>query len=225
MKTIQIALDGTAASGKSTVAKLLAEKLDIAYLDTGKLYRAVALYFLECGQLSPDEWSPEWAKEKLQQTTLSLNTDVPGEVRVHLSGQDVTERLADPTVERATPMCAKLSIVRDWLLDLQRDLANSVSIVMAGRDIGTVVLPDATIKIYMEASLEERARRRLSQQKPNYSESELAEATADLRLRDQTDANRECAPMVAADDALMLDSTSTTPQRLVETIVNHLGEK
>ena len=204
------------------MAKLLAERLDIAYLDTGKLYRAVALCFLEDEPLSPDQWSEDWARKKLQDTTLSLDTAAPGEVRVRLSDLDVTDRLAEPTVERATPNCAKLPAVREWLLQLQRDLANSVSIVMAGRDIGTVVLPDATLKVYMEASLEERAKRRLSQHNPNYSDQELATATADLKARDHTDATRDCAPMMAAADALRLDSTTRSPQELVDAIVSRL---
>ena len=220
--TLQIAIDGTAASGKSTVARMLAQKLGISYLDTGKLYRAVALTFLSGDKTDPESWDDSWAQAALEQTTLSLQACPNDECRVLLMDRDVTDQLAAPDVEIATPFAARLPAVRAWLLELQRELARTSDVVLAGRDIGTVVLPQATLKIFMEANLRERARRRLSQRAESFSEAELDSAAEDLRARDERDANRECAPMRAASDALCLDSSSRTPEELVEEIASRL---
>ncbi len=220
--TIQIAIDGTAASGKSTVARMLAQKLGLSYLDTGKLYRAVALTFLGTSQPDPQSWDEPWAIEQLSSTTLTLKAFPNDECRVMLMGQDVTDRLGEPEVETATPFAARIPAVRAWLLDLQRDLAQTSDVVLAGRDIGTVVLPEATLKVFMQANLKERARRRLSQHNQDFSEQELERAVEDLRARDERDANRECAPMKAAEDALHLDSSQRTPEELVDEIARRL---
>ena len=219
-----IAIDGTAASGKSTVAKLLAEKLSCSYLDTGKLYRALALDFLNRCEHPPDQWADPASKisELLSTTKLSMKTPESGECRLILHGQDVNEKLSDLEVEKATPYAARLPAVREYLLDVQRDLAKSAAVVMAGRDIGTVVLPNATLKVFIEADLKERARRRLSQHKENFTEEELEAAASDLKTRDDKDANRELAPMKAAEDSVLLDSTSQTPEQLVDTIAQAL---
>lgn len=219
-----IAIDGTAASGKSTVAKLLAEELSCSYLDTGKLYRALALDFLARSEKAPDDWaeSPAEISKLLQSVKLELVTPEAGECRLILHGHDVNEQLADLKVEKATPFAARLADVRAYLLDVQRNLAQTSSVVMAGRDIGTVVLPNATLKVFIKADLEERAKRRLSQHKDNFSKQELEQAAADLHQRDEKDANRELAPMKAAADSLLLDSTNQTPDELVESIVQAL---
>jgi cytidylate kinase len=223
MPTLQIAIDGTAASGKSTVAKRLAQKLSISYLDTGKLYRAVALAFLRESTAEPSTWTESLAQEILTNTTLEVKPAQSDECRVHLAGADVTDQLGAPAVELATSFAARLPYVRAWLLDLQRDLGQKVSIVMAGRDIGTVVLPQATLKVFMVADLQERARRRLLQQGVHFGPEELHQAETDLAGRDQRDSNRDCAPMVAAGDALHLDSTRTTPEELVDLIIAQLN--
>lgn len=222
MPSIQIALDGTAASGKSTVAKRLAEKLSISYLDTGKLYRAVTLAFLRESGLAPADWSEEAAREILAHTTLEVRPADSDECRVFLSGVDVTDQLGAPEVEKSTSLAARLPYVRAWLLELQRDLGRRFSIVMAGRDIGTVVLPEAHLKVFMVADLQERARRRLLQQGVNFGPEQLDEAVQDLARRDQIDSSRDCAPMVAAPDALHLDSTGHTPEELVDLIIGQL---
>lgn len=222
MPPIQIALDGTAASGKSTVAKRLAEKLSISYLDTGKLYRAVALAFLRESSVPPAEWNEEGAREVLARTTLEVRPADSDECRVFLAGVDVTDQLGAPEVEKSTSLAARLPFVRAWLLDLQRDLGQRFSIVMAGRDIGTVVLPQAQLKVFMVADLQERARRRLLQQGVHFGPEELEVAVQDLARRDQIDSSRDCAPMVAAEDALHLDSTGHTPEELVDLIISQL---
>lgn len=219
---LQIAIDGTAASGKSTVAKRLAEKLSIAYLDTGKLYRAVALAFMRESDLTPQEWTETAADEILARTTLEVKPAETDECRVYLGGVDVTDELGAPEVELATSFAARLPVVRAWLLELQRDLGRRYSIVMAGRDIGTVVLPEADLKIFMQADLRERARRRLTQQGAHFGPEELEQAVSDLANRDERDANRKCAPMACAEEALRLDSTQMTPEELVDLIVAQL---
>lgn len=219
---LQIAIDGTAASGKSTVAKRLAEKLSIAYLDTGKLYRAVALAFLRESDLTAEQWDEASAGEILGRTTLEVKPADNDECRVYLAGVDVTDELGAPPVELATSYAARLPVVRAWLLELQRDLGRRYAIVMAGRDIGTVVLPSADLKVFMQADLRERARRRLLQQGVNFGPDELEQAASDLSGRDERDANRECAPMACAEDALRLDSTQLTPEELVDLIVAQL---
>lgn len=222
MPFLQIAIDGTAASGKSTVAQRLAQKLSISYLDTGKLYRAVALAFLRESRLRPEEWTQAEAERILAATSLEVRPADADECRVFLAGVDVTEQLGSPEVELSTSFAARMPFVRAWLLDLQRDLGQRFSIVMAGRDIGTVVLPNATLKVFMGADLQERARRRLLQQGVHFGPEELQQAEADLARRDQIDSSRECAPMVAAEDALRLDSTAHTPEELVDLIISQL---
>lgn len=224
MDRFSIAIDGTAASGKSTVAKLLAEELGCSYLDTGKLYRALALAFLNRLSQGPEHWEKQTGEisRALEQLTLSMAAPPAGECRIILDGEDVNERLADLEVERATPFAARMPVVRDYLLDVQRDLARQSSVVMAGRDIGTVVLPDATLKVFIEADLTERARRRLSQHQQNFSQADLERAVEDLASRDNKDSQREIAPMVAAADSMRLDSTGLTPEELVAEIKNAL---
>lgn len=214
-----VAIDGTAASGKSTVAKLLAQNLGCSYLDTGKLYRAVALWFLAELGSEPDSWNEHPNLSRcLQSISLEIGLPPSGECRIVLNDEDVNERLADLAVEKATPYAARLPEVREYLLDVQRNLANDGSVVMAGRDIGTVVLPQATLKIYIEADLEERARRRLSQHRDSFTQEELRQAAEALGARDAKDANREHAPMKAASDSLRLNSTHKSAERLVEEI-------
>lgn len=225
MPPLQIAIDGTAASGKSTVAQRLAQKLSISYLDTGKLYRAVALAFLRESTAKPEEWTENLARQVLADTTLEVKPADADECRVYLGGVDVTEQLGTPEVELSTSFAARMPYVRAWLLDLQRDLGQRFPIVMAGRDIGTVVLPNANLKVFMGADLQERARRRLLQQGVHFGPEELQQAEADLARRDQIDSSRECAPMMAADDALRLDSTRHTPEELVDLIISELKGK
>lgn len=221
-----VAIDGTAASGKTTVAKLLALELNCGYLDTGKLYRAITLEFSKALKIKPELWPQETEKVRgqLAKSELRVEATKVGECRVLLGNKDVKELLDSLEVEQATPFAAKIPIVRDFLLDVQRELPTRSSVVMAGRDIGTVVLPDATLKVFIEASLEERAKRRLSQHQNQFSQSELERAAAALQSRDQNDATRDCAPMRCHESALKLDSTHKTPEQLVEIIKEALME-
>lgn len=221
-----IAIDGTAASGKSTVARLLSDELGCSYLDTGKLYRAVALHFIASVGDRVAEWgNGSELKQRLSEIDLRLHNPGRGECRILLDGEDINDRLSDLDVEKATPFAARLPEVREFLLDLQRDLAKRESVVMAGRDIGTVVLPDATLKVFIEADLIERARRRLGQHRDTFTDQELELAAEELGRRDERDANREHAPMIIAPDALPIDSTNSTPAELVAEITARLKER
>ena len=218
-----IAIDGTAASGKSTVSKLLAHKLQCSYLDTGKLYRAVALDFLTRFGSDAQEWTEDQnLLNYLEELCLEVNGKNSEECRILIRGVDVTEKLSALDVEQATPYAARMPSVRAYLLDVQRDLASENSVVMAGRDIGSVVLPNATVKVFIEADVTERAKRRLSQHKSTFDERDLAGAVDALKSRDEKDANRKCAPMACASDALCLDSTNLKPEELVEVIAAKL---
>ncbi len=221
----QIAVDGTAASGKSTVARLLAERLGVSYLDTGKLYRAVALYLMKTTAAAPGDWSAQTVTPLLDGMELSLEPAAGSECRVLLTGEDVTEDLSAPEIERATPFAARISSVRDHLLEPQQRLARSVSVVLAGRDIGTVVLPDAELKLYLEANLRERAKRRLLQRSQQASPEELQHECDALAERDRRDAERDCAPMKAADDAVLIDSSSLGVEAIIERVLSLLEER
>ena len=225
MENFSIAIDGTAASGKSTVARLLAHKLNCSYLDTGKLYRAIALDLLSRGHEDTQAWAKLDLAAHLESVKIRIYTPPAGECRIFLQNVDVGHRLDDLKVEQATPFAARLPEVRAFLLDVQRNLAKVSSVVMAGRDIGTVVLPDATLKVFIQADLQERARRRLSQHEEHYTKKELEEAAEALRKRDEADATRQLAPMSAAKDAVRLDSTNCSAEQLVEDIVRVLNTR
>lgn len=225
MEIFSVAIDGTAASGKSTVARLLAQKLNCSYLDTGKLYRALALDLLSRGHEDPAGWAKMDLGDHLRTVKIRLDTPPAGECRIILHNVDVGHRLDDLKVEHATPCAARLPEIREFLLDVQRDLAKRSSVVMAGRDIGTVVLPEATLKVFIDADLEERAQRRLAQHQDNFTKQELAEAAEALRRRDEADKNRQLAPMSAAKDSIRLDSTNWSAEQLVEDIARILKSK
>ena len=204
---------------------MLAHKLDCSYLDTGKLYRAIALDFLSRGHEDPETWSKVELEEHLQGVKIRLDTPPRGECRIILHNVDVGHRLGDLRVEQATPYAARLPEVRQFLLDVQRELAKTNSVVMAGRDIGSVVLPDATLKVFITADLKERARRRLAQHEEQFTRQEIDDAAEALKKRDEADAHRQHAPMTVVEDSLMLDSTNRSPEQLVEDIAEALNAR
>lgn len=204
---------------------MLAAKLDCSYLDTGKLYRALALDLLTRGNEDPMLWAKMDLPVYLESVQLRIDTPPSGECRILLHNVDVNHRLGDLKVEQATPYAARLPEIREYLLEVQRQLARVSSVVMAGRDIGTVVLPDATLKIFIEADLKERARRRLADHQEQFSQEDLEEAAHALKARDDFDANRAHAPMAVADDAVRLDSTNRSPEQLVDDISQALHSK
>jgi len=211
MSTV-VAIDGPAGAGKSTVAKKLAAHLGVAYINTGSLYRALALAAVEAG-LDPNEDLPKdfLAAQhlKFRGETLFLNGTAPGDA------------LRSAECAANASLVSKQPEVRKFLLSVQRDAAKEQWIVMEGRDIGTVIFPDARIKFFVTASLEERAKRRLAQQGEIAAGADLDSVMADIRRRDERDAKRETAPLRPAEDAVMVDTTGLTIDEVVELLARH----
>ncbi len=217
--TMQIAIDGPAGSGKSTVARLVAERLGYLYLDTGAMYRALTLKAMRKSIPLDDE---EAIGELLASTQIQL---LPGKTtRVLLDGEDVSEEIRLPEVNRGVSAVAALGKVRHGLVALQRQLA-STDVVMDGRDIGTVVLPRAQVKIFLVASIGERARRRALELGERGIEVSQKQAEQELALRDQLDEGREVGPLVKAPDAYILDTTELSIEQVVERILSLCEEK
>jgi cytidylate kinase len=219
-----VTIDGPAGSGKSTVAKKVAERLGFHYLDTGAMYRAVAFLALASGIKSTDEEAV---------TRLATENEVtfahqPGESlpsRVFIGGNDVTSAIRTPRVDEAVSAVARMSAVRDAMLGHQRSIGNASDIVIEGRDIGTVVFPDAGLKIFLTATPEERARRRAAQQSLSGILVDPAGVRESMLRRDEADSSREVAPLVPADDAVMLDTTGLSIEQVVERIAELARER
>ena len=196
-----IAIDGPAGAGKSTIAKMAAKKLDFIYVDTGAMYRAMALYFLRREIDAKDE-------KKIAEACEHINVTIAyqeGEQQVLLNGENVNAFIRTEEVSMMTSNTSKYPAVREKLLYLQRELAAANNVIMDGRDIGTCVLPDAELKIYLTASASERAKRRYLEQKERGVESDLAQIERDIIARDEQDMNREIAPLKQAEDAIYLE--------------------
>lgn len=207
-----VALDGPSGAGKSSIAKAVAEKLDFIYIDTGAMYRAIALYMMEHGIDTKDAASIE---PVLPDIKIELSAAESGQ-RVILCGRDVTALIRTPQVSMETSNCAAHPVVRNFLLALQRDLAAKNNVIMDGRDIGTVVLPNAQLKVFLTATAEERARRRVAQLKESGHPAEYEAIYKDIVQRDYQDMHRETAPLKQAEDAVLLDSTNLTFDEVVE---------
>jgi len=197
IQPIVIAIDGPAGSGKSTVAQKLAERLGLVYVDSGATYRAAALKVLEAG-VGPDD---EKAVVRLMAETDVQCLADGSRSRVLLDGQDVTAKLRTPAVTLAAAKVSRLPAVRRKLVSLQRGFARGRGVVMEGRDIGTVVFPEAPLKIFLRADPEERARRRLKQEKEEGRTASLEQTADEIRHRDRLDAQRKLSPLVPAPDA------------------------
>lgn len=211
-----IAIDGPAGAGKSTIAKMAAKKLDFIYVDTGAMYRAMALYFLRREIDAKDE-------KKIAEACEHINVTIAyqeGEQQVLLNGENVNAFISTEEVSMMTSNTSKYPAVREKLLYLQRELAAANNVIMDGRDIGTCVLPDAELKIYLTASASERAKRRYLEQKERGVESDLAQIERDIIARDEQDMNREIAPLKQAEDAIYLDTSDMTIEEVVTKIVS-----
>lgn len=222
-----IAIDGPAGSGKSTIAKRVAGRLTeegtpTLYVDTGALYRALA-YFCHQNISERDLENPTLVGEVCEQVCLRLRHH-DGVQRVEVNGEDVTSMLRSEAVGVVTSKIAAYPSVRRVLLDLQRDVAKRNNVVMDGRDIGTCVLPDATVKIFLEASPEVRARRRYDELIAKGLEADLAEITIDMKERDERDRNRETAPLKQAADAVLIDTSDMTLDEVEDAICRIFAE-
>lgn len=212
-RKIVIAIDGPAGSGKSTTAKLLACKLGYKYIDTGAMYRAVTLYWLR-KKLPLDEMV---VCSLLGEITINLSTQ-NNSLRIYLNGEDVSEEIRLPEVTKYVSPISTFSCVREYLVEQQRKIGMDGGVVMDGRDIGTVVFPDAELKIYLVASVEERIRRRLNELKQKGVELSEAEVRKQIVERDRIDSTREHSPLRKAEDAIEIDTTNLTIEEQVEKI-------
>ena len=215
-KIFSVAIDGPAGAGKSTVAKAVAKALNAAYLDTGAMYRTMGLYMAEHGHRRPEAIA-EAAR------TPDLRVEFrDGVQRMFLDGEDVTERIRTPEAAATASRVSAVGAVRERLVDLQREIARGQSVVMDGRDIGTVVLPDATVKIYLTASCEVRAKRRFDELTQAGKEIAYEQVLDDIVQRDYNDAHRAVSPMRQADDAVRVDTSEMTRDEVVADIVRRV---
>ena len=221
-KTYSIAIDGPAGAGKSTIAKALAKELGYHYVDTGAIYRTVA-YFLDLLGISPKD--VDGVERYIDELTINIEYDETGKQHMIMNGMDVSDEIRTQDISQKASLVSAHKIVRDMLLDMQRDVAKKHNVIMDGRDIGTVVLPKATVKIFLTASAEVRAKRRTDElvakgQKANYEQT-----LKDIKQRDYQDMNRPIAPLKQADDALLVDTSDMNIDQVLATIKTIVQEK
>ena len=216
-----IAIDGPSGAGKSTLAKRLAKELGFVYLDTGAIYRALALKVLRRGVDLADDTR---LADLIDSTEIDLQ-ERDGRLEVLLDGMDVAPEIRTPEVSQMASKVSALKIVRERLLDLQRDMARRASVVAEGRDIGTVVFPDAEVKIFLHASAEERARRRCAELRAAGRPADLAETLREMAERDKRDSERDLAPLRMADDALRIDSSTVGADELALGVLSEIRKK
>ena len=214
-KHFSIAIDGPAGAGKSTIAKALAKKLSYIYVDTGAMYRAMALFFLREG-IAAEESEKIAAACPGAEVTIEYRE---GEQVVLLNGENVNGLIRTEEVSRMTSATSVNKAVRMKLVELQRKLAEQADVVMDGRDIGTYVLPQADVKVYLTASTKERARRRYEEQKMRGVDCDILEIEENIKERDERDMNRDFAPLRQAEDATYLDCSDMTPEEVVSAIL------
>jgi cytidylate kinase len=213
-QTEQIAIDGPAASGKSTVARLLADEVDAYFVNTGDMYRALTWYVMS--QDVEPRSQPEKVPSLLDDLDLSCHPNAAHQLRVHIGGDEVPQaEIRAPKVTSAVSFLARIPAVRAWLIDKQRQLAELGLIVTEGRDMGTIVFPQARFKFFVTATPEERARRRLLQDGEIVDGATLASVAAEIAERDRLDSTRKIAPLRPADDAVIVDTTGRTVEEIV----------
>ena len=206
-----IAVDGPAGAGKSTVSKIVAARLGFTYIDTGAMYRAVGLKFLNSGQ--------PFTENFLAEITRNIDIKLDDKAKVYLDGVDVTKEIRTPEVSKLASDVSKYGFVRKKLTYLQREMATQGAVIMDGRDIGTQVLPNADVKIFLTASLDERARRRFEELTAKGSNVTFDAIKAEIAARDKQDSEREIAPLKQADDAILIDSTNLSVDEVVVKIL------
>lgn len=218
---INIAIDGPAGAGKSTVAKAVAKELGIIYLDTGAMYRATAYTAIKNGIDVSDEAG---VSEMLKNLTMDVVYE-DGAQQIIVNGFNTTPYLREHYMSKAASDISALPCVRYKLVDIQRDLAKTYDLVLDGRDIGTFVLPEANCKIFLVASAEERAKRRVEENRLKGQESDFDTVLKDIKQRDYNDSHREVAPLKKANDAVELDTTTMTIPEVVEAVIGLVKEK
>ncbi len=218
-KTLNIAIDGPSGSGKSTIAKLIAKKLGIIYLDTGAMFRALALKVIKLGIKADDEAK---IKAMLENTSCDVKYE-NGNMQIFLDDEDVTGLIRENSVSKYASDISALKIVRDKLIGLQREIAENNDVILDGRDIGTVVLPNANYKFFLTADSLERAKRRHLELKEKGQDIAVEELKKQIDERDYNDSHREVAPLKCADDAVMIDSTSLSIDEVLQVILDKIG--
>ena len=206
---MQIAIDGPAGSGKSTVAKKIAEKLNIIYIDTGAMYRAITLKLKDIDK--------KFYEEACNNTNIEFINN-----KIFLDGKDVSSQIRSEEISKLTSDISKIDFVRKKLVSIQKEIADKNSVVMEGRDITTVVLPDADYKFYLNASPEIRAKRRTLQLKEKGLNGDYEEILRDIKKRDNNDIKRENSPLKVADDAIVIDSSNLTADESIEKILSYI---
>lgn len=213
MSNFIIALDGPSGSGKSTIANILAKKLKISYLNTGSMYRAVTLFFLENNIKKSDKIDIDLLRK--------INIDIK-EDKVFLNEKDVSDKIRNKEVTENVSWVSSILLVRKYLVDMQRKISQNKSIILDGRDIGTVVFPNAKYKFFLVASSEVRAKRRYEQ---NEIDKSLEEIQKDIEKRDYLDSHREISPLKKAEDAIEIDSSNLTIDETIEEIINKMDKE
>ena len=213
-----VAIDGPAGAGKGTITKQVGEKLGLINIDTGAMFRCVTLNMLQEGIEIEQE-------NKIELLLHKIDIDMKENGEVFLNGEEVSKKIREDEVNKFVSPVSIVPIVRKKLLDIQRKMAKGKNVIMEGRDIGTVVFPDANIKIYLDASPEERAKRRVKQNQEKGIISSYEEVLKNIMDRDERDSNREVAPLKQAEDAIYIDSTNMTIEEVVEKIVELIKKK
>ena len=209
-----VAIDGPAGAGKSTIAKLVAKEKGYIYVDTGAMYRGLAIHFLNRG-IDPED--RDAVAEACRDAVVTIGYE-DGVQQIYLNGENVTSMLRTEETGNMASKTSAIPEVREKLLELQRSLAREKDVIMDGRDIGTNILPDADVKIYLTASVETRARRRYDELREKGEDCSLEEISRDIKERDERDMTREIAPLKKADDAVLVDSSDMTIQQVVDEI-------
>ncbi len=221
-KTISIAIDGPAGAGKSTIAKRLAKELGYYYVDTGAIYRTVA-YFMDLLGVSPKD--TDGVQRYIDELNIDIYYDETGLQHMLMNGIDVTYDIRTPDISQKASLVSAQPVVREMLLDMQRDVAKENNVIMDGRDIGTVVLPKADVKIFLTASAEVRAQRRYMELQAKGGKDSFEQVLADIKLRDHQDSTRAIAPLKQAQDAVLVDTSGMDIDAVVNTIRQIVHQK
>ena len=221
-KTYSIAIDGPAGAGKSTIAKRLAKELGYQYVDTGAIYRTVA-YFLDLWGVSPKDI--DGVTRYIDELTIGIEYDEEGLQHMIMNGMDVTDDIRTQDISQKASLVSAHAIVRDMLLDMQRDVAKQYNVIMDGRDIGTVVLPKANVKIFLTASPEVRAKRRTEELTAKGQKTNYERILQEIKQRDYQDTHREVAPLKLARDSIKVDTSEMDIDQVIEEIKTIVGKK
>ena len=221
-KTHAIAIDGPAGAGKSTIAKRLAKELGYYYVDTGAIYRTVA-YFLDLLGVSPKD--VDGVERYIDELTIEIQYDEEGKQHMLMNGMDVTGEIRTQDISQKASLVSAHAVVREVLLDMQRDVAKAHNVIMDGRDIGTVVLPKADVKIFLTASPEVRAKRRTDELLAKGQEAQYEVVLKEIQQRDYQDTHREIAPLKMAKDSIKLDTSELNIEGVVAAMKKIIGEK